>query len=301
MAGKLNLPGTVVPPLTPFNQNLEVDYGLLKKEIDYTITSCKADAISVAGVETSEYQYLNSEDRKELINRTIDFIGNRCYVIVGVSHPSVKIVKELIDLAVDRGADAIQVLAPNRPYGGPSTQGEILEYYKILAKYSSLPVMVYHNPGPGANMSPETLAKLSRIDNVEYFKESSRDMKHLVMEIESIEGEGSAHVFTTMEVLLNTLLLGASGGTMPPPAAYLGQRVNELFKKGDISGAVEVQKKFSLFPGKFGPYGLAPLMKFAMNSVGVDVGKPFPPFDSLEGRDNTELLKTVEKMGFPKA
>lgn len=301
MSRKLNIPGTVAAPLTPFNTNLDVDYGLLKKEIDYVVDSCKADAISVAGVETQEYQYLNSADRKELIGHTIDFIAHRSYVVVGVSHPSIKVVKELIDFAVEKGADAVQVLALNRPYGGAPTSGEILDYYKALAKYSALPLMVYHNPGPGADLSPDTLVRLSEIDNVEYFKESSRNMKHLVREINGIEGEGTAHVFTTMEVLLPTLLLGASGGTMPPPAAYLGHMVNELFKKGDMEGAVKVQKKFSVFPGKWGPYGLAPLMKFAMNAMGVDVGKPFPPFDSLEGKDTKELLNTIEAMGFPKA
>lgn len=301
MSGKLKIPGTMVPPLTPFGEDLRVDYEVLKKEVDYIIKECKADAVTAAGVETQEYQYLNLVDRKELISRTIEFTGNRCYVVVGVSHPSIKVVMELVDLAHDKGADAIQLLAPNRPYGGPSTQREVIDYFKAVSGHSSLPIVAYHNPGPGANLSPDTLAKLAEIDNVEFFKESSREMKHLVRLVESIEGEGTAHVFTTMEVLLPTLLLGASGGTMPPPAAYLGNKVNELYSKGDIEGAAEVQKKFSSFPGKWGPYGLAPLMKFALDQIGLNTGKPFPPFASLDGVDTKELKETVEKMGFPKA
>lgn len=300
MTGKLKIPGVIVPPVTPFNKDLKVDYARLKREVDYVIDVGRADAVVAGGVETQEYQYLTFDERKEYITRMLEFVNGRCYTVVGVSHPSIKTVNELTDFARERGADAVQLLAPNRPYGGPSTQSEVLEYFKQAAKHSDLPVVAYHNPGPGATLKLETMEKIASIDSVEAIKESSRNMKELVRLVESIEVNGLAHMFTTMEVLLPTLLLGASGGTMPAPASCLAQQVTDLFSKGKLEEAAAVQKKFSLFPGVWSHYGLAPLMKFALNRIGVEVGDPYPPFDSLKGADTTELARIVDEVDFPK-
>jgi len=45
----MDLPGLVVPPLTPFSEDLSVDYDTLKREVDYIVEDCNAAMVSAAG------------------------------------------------------------------------------------------------------------------------------------------------------------------------------------------------------------------------------------------------------------
>ena len=74
------------------------------------------------------------------------------------------------------GGDLIQVLMPLRPWGGQPTIAELMEFYTQVASASPLPVTCYHNPGPGADPPQDAFVKISEIDNIRYFKESSRDI-----------------------------------------------------------------------------------------------------------------------------
>ena len=74
------------------------------------------------------------------------------------------------------GGDLVQVLMPLRPWGGQPTIAELMEFYTQVASASPLPVTCYHNPGPGADPPQDAFVKISEIDNIRYFKESSRDI-----------------------------------------------------------------------------------------------------------------------------
>src|ERR1700684_556390 len=110
-----NLPGNVVPPITPFSENGAVDYKTLAREIDYVITSSRPAAVCVAGVEAQEYPYLSDEERRLLIRETIAMIDGRAPALVGVSHASFRTSIKLAEYAAELGASAVQLLLPNRP------------------------------------------------------------------------------------------------------------------------------------------------------------------------------------------
>jgi 4-hydroxy-tetrahydrodipicolinate synthase len=160
----MKLPGLIVAPLTPFKRpELTVDWKALEREIDYICDDCKAAMISVSGVETSEYHYLSFAERKELITRTAEMIGKRSSLIVGISHASTRTALELADLAASLKAEAVQVLAPQRPYGGqPGTQ-ELVDYFGAIADKSPLPLLLYLNPGPGAEVGPDATVAITKL------------------------------------------------------------------------------------------------------------------------------------------
>jgi len=194
----MKLPGLIVAPLTPFKRSdLSVDWKALEREIDYICDDCKAAMISVSGVETSEYHYLSFADRKELIKRTAEMIGTRSGLVVGISHPNTKIALELADLAASLKAEAVQLLAPQRPYGGqPGTQ-ELVDYFGGIADKSPLPLLLYLNPGPGADVGVDATIAITKIPKVKYVKESSRDLARVSRLIVEIDQAGHARYFTT--------------------------------------------------------------------------------------------------------
>lgn len=292
----MKLPGLIVAPLTPFKADLSVDWKALAREIDYICNDCKAAMVSAAGVETSEYHYLSFADRKELIRQTVALVGKRSEVVVGASHASTRTVHELAELAAELGADAVQVLAPQRPFGGQPSQQELIDYFGRIAEASPLPVMLYLNPGPGADVPPDWTVAITRIANVAYVKESSRDLSRVSRLIVEIDRAGHARYFTTMQMLLATLMLGGSGATMPPPGSYIAARIIEAFNAKDYERAAALQLEFALFPARWMGKGLAPVMKAAMEIVGIPLGDPYPPFPALSKDEKAALaahLKTT--------
>jgi 4-hydroxy-tetrahydrodipicolinate synthase len=289
-------PGLIVAPLTPFTTDLKVDETALRRQIDYVIADCAATMVVAAGVETQEYTYLSLEERKALIRRTIELVGGRAPVMVGISHPSFRTSIELAHEAERLGAAAVQLLAPLRPFAGPPTRDDLLAYFEAIARETSLPITLYLNPGPGADVSiPDTIA-LAKLPRVEFIKESSRDLTRVSRLIVEIDRAGHARYFTTMQMLLATLMLGGSGATMPPPAAEIARHIIDAFVAKDYARAAELQLQFALFPSKWMHRGLAPAMKAAMNLIGVPVGAPYPPYAPLSREETTALaalLKTT--------
>jgi 4-hydroxy-tetrahydrodipicolinate synthase len=282
-------PGLIVAPLTPFTAELKVDERSLRRQIDYVVRDCAPTMVVAAGVETQEYTYLSLEARKALIRSTVEYVDGRVPVMVGITHPSVRTAIELAHDAEKLGAAALQLLAPLRPFAGAPTRADLLGYFEKISRETSLPLTLYLNPGPGAEVSiPDTIA-IAKLPRVQFIKESSRDFARVSRLIVEIDRAGHAQYFTTMQMLLASIELGGSGATMPAPAAEIARHVIEAFVAGDYPRAAELQLQFALFPGKWMHYGLAPTMKAAMNLIGVPVGDPYPPYAPISGEDLAAL------------
>jgi 4-hydroxy-tetrahydrodipicolinate synthase len=282
-------PGLIVAPLTPFTADLKVDEPSLRRQIDYVVRDCGATMVVAAGVETQEYTYLSFDERRALIRRTIEFVDGRVPVMVGISHPSFRTSIELANEAESLGAAALQVLAPLRPFAGAPTQADLIAYFERIGRETRLPLTLYLNPGPGADVSiPDTIA-LARLPHVKFIKESSRDLARVSRLIVEIDRAGHARYFTTMQMLLASIELGGSGATMPAPAAEIARHVIEAFVAKDFERAAQLQLQFAIFPGKWMHYGLAPTMKAAMNLIGIPAGEPYPPYAGLSRDDRAAL------------
>jgi 4-hydroxy-tetrahydrodipicolinate synthase len=287
--------GIIGACLTPFGDDDRVNYKALEKEIEFLVADC--DAISIAAVEAAEYTMLSREERKELLKVGTEMIDKRLPVLIGCSSPSPRDVIELGDYAAKIGGDLIQVLMPLRPWGGQPKIAELMEFYTQVASASALPVVCYHNPGAGADPPQDAFVKISEIDNIRYFKESSRDITKISRLIEQIDLAGRGHYFTTMQPLLVTLMLGGSGATMPPPGTRIGSQIVKAFRAGDLDRARFWARCYALFPGKWAAYGLPPVMKSAMKHFGVDIGDPARPYSPVSPRDHAQIGQFLRQVG----
>jgi 4-hydroxy-tetrahydrodipicolinate synthase len=286
-------PGLIVAPLTPFTAELTVDEAALKRQIDYIVEDCRATMVVAAGVETQEYTYLSFDERKALIARTIALVDGRVPVMVGISHASFKTAIALANFAEMLGAAVLQVLAPLRPFAGPPTQADLIAYFEAIGRESRLPITLYLNPGPGADVSISDTVALARLPQVQLIKESSRDLARVSRLIVEIDRAGHARYFTTMQMLLASIELGGSGATMPPPGCEIARHVIDAFLAKDYERAAAVQLQFALFPSKWMHRGLAPAMKAAMNLIGIPAGEPYPPYAPLSRDEMAAMAATL--------
>lgn len=287
--------GIIGACLTPFTDDGRVDFDALAREIEFLVADC--NAISVVAVEASEYTVMTLQERKEVMKRATEMVNKRVPVILGASSHSIDTILDLAEHAASVGGDLVQVLMPIRPWGGQPTIAELVQFFAEVSSASPLPVVAYHNPGPGADPPLDAFIRLSELNNIDYFKESSRDITKITRLIEQIELAGKAHYFTTMQPLLTTLMMGGSGATMPPPGTRIGARVVRAFNEGDIDRARYWQRCFTLFPGKWGAYGLPPVMKSALKHFGVDIGDPARPYAPVSPRDHAQIGQFLEQIG----
>ena len=290
----------IVAPLTPFASDLALDEPALRRQIDYVVEDCGATMVVAAGVETQEYGYLGLEQRKRLIRCTIELVDRRVPVLAGVSHASFKTAIELAHDAERCGAAAVQLLAPLRPFAGPPSRDDLVAYFEAVSRETHLPIALYLNPGAGAEVSVADTIALACLPRVQLIKESSRDLARVSRLIVEIDRAGHARYCTTMQMLLITLLLGGSGATMPPPAAEIARHVIDAFVSKDYDRAAELQLQFALFPSKWMHRGLAPVMKAAMNLIGVPVGDPYPPYASLSNDEIAALAAVLRTTALAK-
>jgi 4-hydroxy-tetrahydrodipicolinate synthase len=287
------LSGIICACLTPFDDDDRVDFPALEREIDYIVNECRVDAISIAAVEAAEYTRLTWEERQQLIRVAVELVDRRIPTIAGCSHQNPRLVVAMCEFAAGVGADLAQVLIPTRPWGGEPDPAEMDRFFTVVGEGSPLPIVAYHNPGPGADPSHEAFIALSTNPRVHYFKESSRDSQKIARMIEEIDRAGNAGYFTTMQPLLMTLQLGGSGATMPPPGAKIGAEVVKAFRAGDLDEARRWQRLYATFPSKWPTYGLPPVMKAAMREIGVDIGLPARPYRPVSEADRVQIRELL--------
>ncbi|MGH8869826.1 MAG: dihydrodipicolinate synthase family protein [Actinomycetes bacterium] len=289
------LRGIVGASLTPFRDDGTVDVHRLCELVEFMAGHC--DAVSVLGAEVSEYQVLSPRERRSVLVEGLGAAQGRVRTLAGASSPSVGEVVELSEIAADAGADLIQVLMPLRPWGGQPSERDLVAYYEAVTARAALPVVAYHNPGRGADPTPPTMVRISEIDGVVAFKESSRDISRIGRLVTEIELSGNANYCTTMQPLLATLELGGSGAMMPPPATLIAREIARAFDAGDRDAAARWQRGFTLFPSRWGSYGLAPVMKAAMRQIGIDLGQPAAPYAPVSESDAEEIGAALRDAG----
>lgn len=173
MSLRKTLQGTGVALVTPFTTDNRVDFPSLGKVIDAMIHGGVEYLITLGT--TGETPTLEKQEKLDIINYTFEKVAGRVPVIVGIGgNNTAELVKDLHHFPLDK---AIAVLSASPNYNKPSQEG-IIEHYKVLAKESPKPIILYNVPGrTGRNMSAATTLKLAHeVPNIAGMKEAGGDM-----------------------------------------------------------------------------------------------------------------------------
>lgn len=164
------LHGTGVALVTPFDNNLEVDFDALDKLLDFVIRGGVEYVVTLGT--TGETPTLEKSEKVDIINFTYDKVAGRVPVVVGVGGNNTKeVVKDIEALPLEKSA---AILSASPYYNKPSQQG-LYEHYTMLAQATSKPVILYNVPGrTGSNIAAETTLRLAgEVGNICGIKEAS--------------------------------------------------------------------------------------------------------------------------------
>ena len=186
--------------ITPFNNDLEVDYKEISKLVNYLIDH-KTDGIVVLGT-TGENPTLTEVEKIKIVKQVIKTNNKRVPIIVNVGTNNTKetilFAKKIIKLDID----GLMVVTP---YYNKPTQEGLYAHYKEINDNVDKPIMIYNVPSrTGVNITSDTIIKLSKLENIKMLKyayDSKEEVKKIVdnTNIEVYSGD-DGNVLNFMEV-----------------------------------------------------------------------------------------------------
>jgi 4-hydroxy-tetrahydrodipicolinate synthase len=199
--------GTGVAIVTPFNEDMSVDFPSLEKITDHCINN-RVSYIVVLGT-TGESATLTKEEKKQVVNTVVSAAAGKVPIVIGIGGNFTQEVVETIKNTDFKGIDAILSVSPY--YNKPNQTG-IYEHYKAIATVSPLPVILYNVPGRTAmNMAPQTVLSLAYdFKNIIAVKEACGNLVQC-MEIIRDKPEGFELISGDDALTLPLISVGATG------------------------------------------------------------------------------------------
>lgn len=277
--------------VTPFNEDLEVDYQRAQELVVRLIES-GSDGVVVSGT-TGESPTLTKKEKLNLFRTVVEAIGGKGVVIAGTGSYNTAESIELTKEAEKTGVDGILLVAPY--YNKPSQDG-LYRHFKEIAGATSLPAIIYNIPGrTGVNISVDTMVKLAEIDNIVGVKESSGNLAQIS---EIFEKTPADFLIYSGDDALTLPVLSVGGvGVISVAGHIAGRKINEMvtaYERGEVGKAAEINAGLGpLFRTLF--INTNPIMvKTACNLVGLKVGGLRLPLVEASPKE-TEIMREVLK------
>ncbi len=232
--------GSIVALVTPF-KNGAVDEKALSRLVNRQIEK-GTDGLVPVGT-TGECPTLSVKEHERVIEVVIEAAAGRVPVIAGTGANSTEEAVVLTRFAKKAGADGALLVTP---YYNKPTQEGLYRHYKVIAEKANIPIVLYNVPSrTGVSLAPETVARLSRIENIVAIKEATGSMDQTsqilsLCDITVLSGDDS--------LTLPLLSIGAKG-VISVIANVLPEAVAEMidsYFKGNHARAQELHYK--MFP-----------------------------------------------------
>ena len=287
--------GSGVALVTPFKENLEVDYEQLRKLCDWHVEH-GTDAIIVCGT-TGEASTLTEEEHSECIAVVAEQVNGRIPVIAGTgsnaTYTAVKLSKE----AEQSGVDGLLIVTP---YYNKATQQGLIRHYTEIAEAVSTPIIMYNVPSrTGCNIQPATAAQLAKeVDNIVAIKEASGNISQIA-DLAAM-ADGCIDIYSGNDDQVLPLLALGGIGVISVTANIIPEDTSRLvhsFLEGNIEESRRLQLKvMELCHALFCEVNPIPVKK-AVELMGLCNGYVRMPMTEMEAKNAERLKKAMQDYG----
>ncbi|NMR34816.1 4-hydroxy-tetrahydrodipicolinate synthase [Chryseobacterium aquaticum] len=200
------LKGVGVALVTPFNEDLSVDFESLTKLVDYNIENGTSYLV-VLGT-TAEAATLSSDEKKQVVEHIIKVNNKRVPLVLGIGGNNTLEVKKQIEETDLSDFEAVLSVSPY--YNKPNQEG-LYQHYKMLAS-TGKNIIIYNVPSrTGQNVEAETTLRLAKeFPNLFLIKEASPNILQY-FDILRKKPEGFNLVSGDDEFTLPVTLAGGNG------------------------------------------------------------------------------------------
>jgi len=286
--------GTGVAVITPFKNDLSIDFASMGKIIEHLIGG-GVNYIVLLGT-TGEASTVSKDEKSALASFTIEAIGGRVPLVIGIGGNNTSEIVSYIRETDLEGIDAILSVAPY--YNKPCQKG-LFQHFRQISLASPVPVILYNIPSrTGSNILPETVLELAReCENIVGIKECSGSFESLMKLMKGKDDDFLVISGNDMEVM--PFAAAGASGLISVLANAFPAETSEIVQnalKYNFRVARELQMKFlemtELLFAEGNPGGI----KAIMSNMGLcqnNLRLPLMPVSrSLQGR----IAKAMEQL-----
>lgn len=284
--------GVSVALVTPFRDG-ELDVAALRAQVEFQVAAGTTCLCPVGT--TGESPTLSHDEHERVISEVVQAAAGRIKVMAGTGSNSTREALRLTRWAAKAGADAALMVAP---YYNKPTQEGFYAHFRAVAEEVDLPICLYNIPGrTGKNVEPETIARLSELDNITMVKEATGSLD----QASQVLATTSLTVLSGDDSLTLPLLSVGAEGVISVVGNIMPRDMIQLvtaYREGRVADAQAAHLR--LFPLCRDMLGMAtnPIpIKAAMKILGRDTGELRLPMTALDARGEESLRQTLQKFG----
>lgn len=234
--------GAGVALVTPFKEDLSVDYDQLEKFIDFQIDN-GTDSIIICGT-SGEASTMSHDEQIEVVSVCVSHVNGRIPVIAGAGANCTDEALNLAKRSEKAGADGLLVVTP---YYNKATQKGLEEYYTTVGNSVDIPIIMYNVPGrTGTNIQPATAVKIAKsVDNIVAIKEASGDIGQ-VATLAAL-ADGYLDIYSGNDDQVVPLLALGGKGVISVLSNVAPRETHDMVMKfldGDVKGSLDIQLKY---------------------------------------------------------
>ena len=210
--------GTAI--VTPFTPDDKIDYDAFRRHIQQQIDG-GVDALVVLGT-TGENATIWPDERRVLVEKSIEYVAGRIPVIIGTGNNSTSESIVFSREAERAGANGLLVVGP---YYNKPTQAGFRAHVEAIADATDTPIVIYNVPGRTSfNILPETILQLAEeVPGVRGVKEASGSLAQIT-DILAHRPRSLAVYSGDDEITLPLIVLGGDG-----VVSVIGNAVPDVF------------------------------------------------------------------------
>lgn len=294
----MQIRGIIPPVATPMQANEDLDLPRLKWFIDHLIAN-GVHGIFVLGT-NSEFYAMDEREKQEVIATAVEHVRGRVPVFAGTGAESTREAVRLTKMAEKERANGVSVITP---YFVLPSQAEIVDHYRRIAESTSLPVILYNNPGTcgGVKIDVDTVARLAEISNILGIKDSSGDLQNTNEYIRVVPDRFS--VLQGRDTLIYQALVFGARGAVPATANVAPRLLVDIYEaamRGDHAAAKAAQLKLNPLRLSLA-LGTAPGgVKAALAQMGMSIGPSRSPVAPLPADKQQKMRAALESAGLIK-
>lgn len=288
------LSGIISTVVTPFDENEEVDYDLLRTEVRYLIES-GITAICACGT-TGEGHGLSIEETRKIIETVVDEVNGRMPVVAGVIQNSTKQAVRYSQAAKEAGADMLQI-TPVHYIFSPNTEEQV-DHYRTIAEAVELPIILY-NVVPWALLQPETIGRiLDEVPLVAAIKQSGGDI-HLLADLLNGYSDRLRVLAALDDLHYPAFVMGAHGAlaAIPTVTPHLSVELWNAVQAGDHEKALDLHKRILTVWRSIDRQNQPAQIKLALELQGRNPGRPRRPFAPATEEDRVRVSAALKSAG----
>jgi 4-hydroxy-tetrahydrodipicolinate synthase len=280
--------------VSPIDENGAVMDGVLGRLCEHVIAA-GVHGLAPLG-STGEFAYLSWEQKKRVVEVTLEAAAGRVPVIAGVAATTTA---EACRQAREFEAMGVAgVIATLEAYF-PISEDGVVAFFTEAAGAVSCPVVIYTNPNfQRSDLSLPAIARLAEVSNIRYIKDASTNTGRLLSIMERVDGR--IKVFAASSHIPATVMLIGGAGFMAGPACLIpaeSVRLYDLCAAGRWDEAMALQRKLWKVNQVFAKYALAACVKGGLELMGFPVGNPLPPQSPLDAAGRQEVREVLESVG----